>query len=1109
MRFKHLFALSCALSLAVSCQFEPEADDILPSGSLDVTVHAVMQEGTVPVRTYLGAWEGKDNAVLWHDGERMMLVVTGGGATSFAVSDPTSGTEGQAEAEFSFTIGNAPSGSCLYQGVYPASAAVADGNTDPATYKVELPAVQNASADAYDPAAFIMVARPGSFESPVSAWTASFRRAVALNVMTLKGIPSGNRISKVEISAPAGIYLSGTREIDLSTGESGAMDIGVATIEVDFPAPLQGGADFDVRFTSWGAEISEGATLTVSAITDASSAFIKEIVIPDGHPINLKEGYLNSFAVDMSGVSPQVHLFSGGSGTAADPWQIATVADLQAMAEHVASMDEEEMHFHSDYYRQTADIDYGGGTHASIGNTNAAEPYSFFSGTYEGNGFKVSNLVIANPNSNKAHGFFGYLDGNAHIDGLVLENVTVDASTWNVGTIAGCVQSTSKALIENCVVSGASVTGSDASIGGLVGKLMAGTIRGCSFQGSVSGTKAGKNGCGGIVGYSSGGSCVIEDCRVKDGSTVSGAGNYVGGIVGQMDAGNILSCTVEGSGTSVSGVRFVAGIVGYETNNSNARIIRNCVVDCKEIVGTQGYVAGIVGDIEAPNVIDRCLVKCDLTNNSESTSYGGVGGIAGQIYCNGKNMVVSNCAYLGGTLSNIDGNGAVAGIIGNLNVKVNGYMTIFNCCAFPAKILTGTASNSRNLGGVVGYGKNFTLRNCYSNIGGSDIYYNGNPVSDSNEAGGVYGWGSENGVIQDAYYLSGFRAGKGCTNYSKSEQALTDAQMRNEGSVTRPSLGVSYGSFLEALNADASDWNMAPPQSVKAATWEIGADGYPVPTGPDASDGVVRRKVSILGDSISTYQGFTPYPSNYQYPKGSYADFTSVSMTWWHQIIYDKMTDARLEVNSSYTGTCVQETTDKGHPGYGFLHRYAELGDPDVILVNGGTNDAWSFSLPVGTLDFSIATDALDEFQFAQAYDKLIRLMKARYPSAQICCIIGDNVMDASKTEYAQVIRDVCDHYDLPYAEVVFSDRAALTYDNVHPNVDGMEEMAGQIWNALRPVLEPGSAGVPVERLVCDGSRHGWHWGSFTFDGVSQNDGTKYDHLDEAKAALSAWLKSF
>ena len=130
-----------------------------------------------------------------------------------------------------------------------------------------------------------------------------------------------------------------------------------------------------------------------------------------------------------------------------------------------------------------------------------------------------------------------------------------------------------------------------------------------------------------------------------------------------------------------------------------------------------------------------------------------------------------------------------------------------------------------------------------------------------------------------------------------------------------------------------------------------------------------KKKVSLLGDSITTYQGYTPYPSNYQYPKSSYADFTSVSQTWWHQLIYNKMTDAALEVNSSYTGTCVQETTSQGHPGYGFLHRYVELGNPDVIIVNGGTNDSWSFKLPVGSLDFNVATDNLDTYQFAQAYD--------------------------------------------------------------------------------------------------------------------------------------------
>ena len=317
--------------------------------------------------------------------------------------------------------------------------------------------------------------------------------------------------------------------------------------------------------------------------------------------------------------------------------------------------------------------------------------------------------------------------------------------------------------------------------------------------------------------------------------------------------------------------------------------------------------------------------------------------------------------------------------------------------------------------------------------------------------------------------------------------------------------------------------------------------------------------------------------------------------------------------------------------------------------------------------------------------------------------------MDASNAAYAQVIRDICHHYSLPYAEVVFADRTALTYDNVHPNVAGMADMTEQIWEALQPVLEPGSqrikeldnprmkiyfpkgdavsrlvvacpgggysgipgadgyegafwkdlfneagyalavlyyslpggdaskpvndiraalnavranaarwkvdsehigvmgfsagghlasyaatnftgaekvdfqvlfypvisleegkthagsrtnflgpnpsdeqtalycnekhvsastpraflawaendgtvppatngqsyyealtaAGVPAERHIYQGSRHGWHWGSFTFDGVSVSDGTKYEHLDEAKAALSAWLKSF
>ncbi|MCR5408005.1 MAG: alpha/beta hydrolase fold domain-containing protein [Bacteroidales bacterium] len=1066
---------AAALAAVVSCSGEKEQDAPLQGDAIRVTVHAKAPEALT--KTYLDTYGGKANTVLWGADEHMLLAITSGSSTVFATSgDFDISYEDEPQAAFSFTVSPVAAASYLYQGIYPASAAVAWENTNPAAYKVCLPAVQEASSGTYDPSAFIMIARPQGFNAKETSWTASFRRTVALNKLILKGIPGGKSIRRVEITAPEDVSLSGVRRMNLSTGESSTVIDGGRNIDVNYASPVAGGSDITVWFTSWGAEIAVGQTLSIIAYTDDSCYFSKEIVIPDGHPITFLEGYLNSVQVDMSGIEPVRYYFSGGKGTADSPWQISCKEDLAELAEHVASLEEEELHFRTEYYRQTADIDYAGGTHGSIGNSNASSPYSFFNGSYDGNGFKISNVVIANPNSNKAQGFFGYLDGAAHIMNLVLENVTLASTTWNTGAIAGCVQSTSTAVIENCTVTGATLTGSDASNGGLVGKLMAGTVRGCSFQGSVTATNSAKDGCGGIVGYSSGTSCVIEDCHVLESSIISAAGQYTGGIVGKMDGGNILSCTVKGSGTRVSGgFRMVGGIVGYMTNNSNARRIEGCVVDCKEVTGTRGLVGGIIGDIECPAIINKCYVSCDVINNtdgSDGNDNGGVGGIFGQIYDNGKNMTIANCAYLGGTISNTNSiKGNVGGIVGNGNIKVMDYVVIVNCCANPTRVISGTSN--QNLGGICGYISDITMRNCYSATPYTAYAFNGSVINPaSNQSNGcIYGWlrggsnanGTPGGDLRDIYWITGFKAGRysGNWTYTLMESELSDSQMRNTGSVTRPSDGVTYSGFIEALNAAVAEMNDSAVYPVELAGWETGAGGYPVPSAEAPSAGVPRKKVSILGDSISTYQGFTPYPSNYQYPKAAYTGFNSVSMTWWHQLIYDKMTNAKLEVNSSYTGTCVQETTDKGHPGYGFLHRYVELGNPDVIIVNGGTNDAWSFSLPVGTLDFSLATDALDEFQFAQAYDKLIRLLKTTYPSADIACVIGDNVMDASKAEYAQVIRDVCTHYDLPYAEVVFADRASLTYDNVHPNIDGMQEMANQVWNALAPSLEPGSNVVP------------------------------------------------
>ena len=49
--------------------------------------------------------------------------------------------------------------------------------------------------------------------------------------------------------------------------------------------------------------------------------------------------------------------------------------------------------------------------------------------------------------------------------------------------------------------------------------------------------------------------------------------------------------------------------------------------------------------------------------------------------------------------------------------------------------------------------------------------------------------------------------------------------------------------------------------------------------------------------------------------------------------------------------------------------------------------------------------------------------------------------------------------------------------------------------------------GVPVTRCMYDGNRHGWHWGTYFFDGNTYSDGTKYENLDDVKEKLLTWLK--
>lgn len=198
--------------------------------------------------------------------------------------------------------------------------------------------------------------------------------------------------------------------------------------------------------------------------------------------------------------------YSGGDGTAASPYILKTLEDLNELS--ITKGDWE-----SDcYLKLEADIDASGLT-SPIGNTTCP-----FKASFDGNGFSLKNLHLKSDNFGNATGLFGVIDGG-HISNLGVIGAQVSGNTYT-GIIAGLLKS---GTIERCFSTG-TVSSSSICAGGLVGENMAGTIMNCYSGASVS--NANDYASGGLVGKNSG---TISDCYAT--GEVAGH-DYVGGIVG-------------------------------------------------------------------------------------------------------------------------------------------------------------------------------------------------------------------------------------------------------------------------------------------------------------------------------------------------------------------------------------------------------------------------------------------------------------------------------------------------------------------------------------------------------------------------------------------------
>lgn len=211
-----------------------------------------------------------------------------------------------------------------------------------------------------------------------------------------------------------------------------------------------------------------------------------------------------------------------GSGTAEDPYQIATAADIEDMHNLVKA---NEMV----YFVQTADIDMSGVTthYAPVGATGQAYNFPL---NYDGNNHVIKNFAPTNDaftgTDCYAQSIFGVFSGELKNLGIVDINLNA-ANNGRAGAIGGYLgQSEAKVdvtKVSNVYVTGKIVGGAANYTGGLFGTTgTAVELSNCYVNVEMVGTAGGKNGAlAGRLNHAA----TINNCYVA--GTVSGNANLV------------------------------------------------------------------------------------------------------------------------------------------------------------------------------------------------------------------------------------------------------------------------------------------------------------------------------------------------------------------------------------------------------------------------------------------------------------------------------------------------------------------------------------------------------------------------------------------------------
>ena len=276
------------------------------------------------------------------------------------------------------------------------------------------------------------------------------------------------------------------------------------------------------------------------------------------------EGDTESSATTTS-ATEQMPKYSGGSGTAKDPWLISKVGDLKTLADTINTGASNVGNYHGYYFKQTANLDLSGiDNWDPIGYSGSG---LYFAGNYDGDGHTISGA--------KSTGKVDKLD-------------QTDKDSYGCAT-AGIFGWVAFGSVKNLTVKNADflATGDNnkSYAGGVLAVAYSCTVENCSVYNSEIESQRNPNNsnyAGGITGIALGSS--FEKCASIE-NTIR-HGSFGGGFIGSLDGEDsnftncyVANCIVTGCSDTISNSTLSGGFLGASMDGD--AILNSCFVyDC-------------------------------------------------------------------------------------------------------------------------------------------------------------------------------------------------------------------------------------------------------------------------------------------------------------------------------------------------------------------------------------------------------------------------------------------------------------------------------------------------------------------------------------------------